>query len=45
VALSWIFLAASRLWAAEPSWVDRMGRLIGAGAIAVALLALTQFGI
>ncbi len=45
VAVAWLFLGASRLWAAEPSWVDRMGRLIGGTAIAVALLALSQFGI
>jgi hypothetical protein len=45
VAVSWLFLMVSRLWTAEPSWVDRLGRLIGALAIAVALLAFTQFGI
>jgi hypothetical protein len=45
VAVAWCFLAMSRQWAAEPSWVDRMGRVIGAAAIAVGLLAFTQFGI
>jgi hypothetical protein len=45
VAVAWLLLAMSRQWAAEPSWVDRMGRLIGAAAIAVGLLAFTQFGI
>jgi len=45
VAVAWAFLAVSRQWETEPSWVDRMGRLIGATAIAVGLLAFTQFGI
>jgi len=45
VAVAWALLALSRRWETEPSWVDRMGRLIGAVAIAVALLAFTQFGI
>jgi hypothetical protein len=45
VAVAWLFLAMSRQWVAEPSWVDRMGRLIGAAAIAAGLLAFTQFGI
>jgi hypothetical protein len=45
VALAWALLALSRRWETEPSWVDRMGRLIGAAAIAAGLLAFTQFGI
>ncbi len=45
VAVAWLILALCRQWAAEPGWVDRMGRLIGAAAIAVGLLAFAQFGI
>ena len=29
VALAWTCLALVRRWEAEPSWVDRMGRLLG----------------
>ncbi len=45
VAVAWAFLALSRKWQTEPSWVDRMGRLIGVMAIAVRLLAFMKFGI
>jgi hypothetical protein len=45
VAVAWLLLAMSGLWAAERALVDRMGRLIGAAAIAVGLLAFSQFGI
>jgi hypothetical protein len=45
VALAWACLALSRKWEAESSWIDRMGRLLGATAIAVGLLALMKFGI
>lgn len=44
VAVAWALLALSRSWQAEPSWVDRMGRLIGAAAIAVAVLVIMLFG-
>jgi hypothetical protein len=45
VALAWTCLALSRQWKAEPSWVDRMGRLLGAMAIAIGILAYSLFGI
>jgi hypothetical protein len=45
VALAWTCLALSRRWESEPSWVDRMGRLLGATAIAVGMLAYSVFGI
>jgi hypothetical protein len=45
VALAWAGLALGRRWEAEPSWVDRMGRLLGAMAIAVAMIACSVFGI
>ena len=45
VALAWTCLALVRGWEAEPSWVDRMGRLIGAAAIAVGLTAFLRFGL
>jgi len=28
--LAWFFLAVTRRWAAEPSWIDRLGRILGA---------------
>ncbi|HEV3162745.1 MAG TPA: hypothetical protein VGZ22_01795 [Isosphaeraceae bacterium] len=45
VAVAWAFLALSRQWEAEPGWVDRMGRYIGAAAIAVGLLMFARYGI
>jgi hypothetical protein len=45
VAIAWAFLTLSRQWATEPSWVDRMGRFIGAAAIADGLLTFMEFGI
>src|SRR5262249_52408390 len=39
VALAWTGLAMVRRWEAEPSWVDRMGRLLGATAIVVGVIA------
>lgn len=44
VSLAWAFLAVSRQWESEPSWLDRMGRFIGATAIAVAVFAFMRFG-
>jgi hypothetical protein len=38
VAVSWIILALSRRWHAEPGWPDRIGRFLGATAIGMALL-------
>jgi hypothetical protein len=45
VALAWTCLAAGRKWETEPSWLDRMGRLLGAMAITVGVLAFSVFGI
>ena len=28
--LAWCFLAVTRRWAAEPRWIDRLGRILGA---------------
>jgi len=45
VALAWTCLALVRRWEAEPSWVDRMGRILGATAIAVGVIAFLAFGL
>jgi hypothetical protein len=45
VALAWTCLALGRRWEAERSWVDRMGRLLGAMAIVVGVVAYSVFGI
>ncbi|MFO0888604.1 MAG: hypothetical protein U0790_05580 [Isosphaeraceae bacterium] len=45
VAVAWALLALSRKWEAEPSWVDRLGRVLGAVAIANGLLVVAWFGI
>jgi hypothetical protein len=37
VMASWVALALSRRWRAEPSWVDRAGRILGAYWIALFL--------
>ncbi len=38
VLVSWLTLLASRRWRAEPSWVDRLGRALGAVWIAAGFL-------
>jgi len=45
VALFWGCLAASRKWEFERSWIDRLGRLLGATAIATALFAYLTSGV
>jgi hypothetical protein len=45
VALAWTGLALVRRWQAERSWVDRGGRLLGATAIVVGLIALLAIGL
>lgn len=45
VVIAWCILALSRQWTSESSWVDWLGRLNGAAAIAAALLAYAQFGV
>jgi hypothetical protein len=42
VVASWIVLALGRRWRPEPSWVDRMGRLLGACWVLVFLVASWQ---
>lgn len=45
VAFAWACLALSRKWEAERSWIDRLGRFLGATAITVGLIALLKYGI
>jgi hypothetical protein len=45
VTFAWSVLALSKQWQAEPSWIDRTGRILGCAAIAAALLVITHFGI
>jgi hypothetical protein len=45
VALVWGVMAVCRKWVAEPSWVDRVGRILGVTAIATALIGLFVFRI
>jgi hypothetical protein len=45
VAVAWLVLAASGNWIIEPGWVDRLGVLLGAAAIATALLGLAVYRI
>jgi hypothetical protein len=45
VAVAWTCLALFRRWEAEPSWVDRMGRILGAAAILVGAITFLVFGL
>jgi len=45
VAIAWGNLAGSRKWQAEPSWIDRLGRVLGAVAIGNGLLVVARYGI
>ena len=45
VAAVWLILLLCRRWNAEPGWVDRLGRLLGAIAIGTALLGLVMYRI
>ncbi len=45
VALAWVILALFRRWKAEPGWLDRLGRLLGAMAIGNAFLGWLVFRI
>jgi hypothetical protein len=45
VALAWTCLALRCTWAAEPTWLDRLGRFLGAAAITNGLIALWLYGI
>ena len=45
VAVAWAVLALSRRWEAEPGWVDRIGRLLGAAAIVIGALCFALYGI
>jgi hypothetical protein len=40
VAAVWLFLALSGRWRPERSWIDRLGRLLGATWIVISLLAI-----
>ena len=39
---AWTVLGCGALWRPEPDWIDRTGRLLGAGWIAVTLLKLSS---
>ncbi len=43
VVLVWVMLAVTRKWQAEPSWIDRAGRLLGVLWIATIPIYLTGF--
>jgi hypothetical protein len=45
VAVAWVGLALTGRWTSEPSWIDRLGRLLGATAIVVAVVSVLVFGI
>jgi hypothetical protein len=38
VAVAWVILALSRKWQAERGWIDRIGRILGYGAIGLAVV-------
>jgi hypothetical protein len=40
IAALWVVLALGRRWRASPDWIDRLGRLIGAGWVASTVAAL-----
>jgi hypothetical protein len=42
VAVAWLMLALAGRWAAEPSWIDRLGRALGVFWLAAAII-LTDF--
>jgi hypothetical protein len=41
VATRWAMLLLARRWQSEPSWIDRLGRLVGLGWIALSLWAIS----
>ncbi len=45
VAVAWAALILSRQWKTEPGWIDRMGRVLGASAIAVGAISFALAGI
>jgi hypothetical protein len=45
VIVTWALLSLSRQWRSEPSWIDRIGRLLGASAIALGALSFALSGI
>jgi hypothetical protein len=45
VALAWTCLALVRRWEGEPSWLDRMGRLLGATANVIGVIAFLAIGL
>jgi hypothetical protein len=40
VAVVWCLMTLNRRWMSEPSWIDHVGRLLGAAAIGTALVGL-----
>lgn len=40
--VAWAILAASRRWEADPGWIDRLGRLAGAGCLTLALFEAVE---
>ena len=38
VTIAWVALAVSGRWQSEPSWIDRVGRLMGCGWIGMMML-------
>lgn len=45
VTLAWAVLALGRRWQGEPGWIDRLGRALGAAAIAHMILGILEFKI
>jgi hypothetical protein len=43
VLMAWIVLKVRRQWKPEPSWIDRLGRLLGWGWIAMILGGMMSF--
>jgi hypothetical protein len=45
VGAAWIILASARRWDSESGWIDRLGRVLGCIAIAMALIGLVVYRI
>jgi len=44
VIAAWLILGITRLWRTEPSWVDRLGRVLGVCWIVLGVLAAVEIG-
>jgi hypothetical protein len=42
VSAVWVFMALGQMCRREPSWIDRLGRILGGGWIAATLLRIVQ---